>query len=106
MFDSARYLRKLEIYLIDPVLYPDELRRLHIKVAGVHESPIHATGKARVDAIVIGEDMGRQHRLLSLRACSGSSSRPDYTSLMGIARVGHIGSHAQLYRLQEYKAPN
>ena len=85
VFDNTRYLRKLEIYLMDLVLYPDELKRLHTKVAGVYESRIHAAGRARADAIVIGEDMGTQQGLLFSPDTFREFFKPDYTRLMGIA---------------------
>ncbi|MHC4982649.1 MAG: uroporphyrinogen decarboxylase family protein [Planctomycetota bacterium] len=64
IFDNARYLRKMEVYLADMALYPQELARLHELVAGVFEAKIHAAGNAGADGIAIGEDMGTQTGLL------------------------------------------
>jgi len=64
VFASSRYLRKMENYLMDLVLCPDEVRRLHELVAGVLRVQIAAAGKAGADAIFFCEDMGTQNGLL------------------------------------------
>lgn len=64
VFASSRYLRKMEVYLMDMLLYPEELKQLHSKVADVFESLIRASGKAGCDGIVFCEDMGTQNGLL------------------------------------------
>ncbi|TVQ19130.1 MAG: hypothetical protein EA382_16880 [Spirochaetaceae bacterium] len=85
VFDNARYLRKLEIYLMDLALYPDELKLLHTKVAGVYENLIRAAGQAGADAIMIGEDMGTQQGLLFSPQMFREFFKPDYSRLMGLA---------------------
>ncbi len=64
VFNSCRYLRKMEIYLMDMCLYPDELKMLHERVARIFENLIRAAGEAGADAIMFCEDMGTQNRLL------------------------------------------
>ncbi len=64
VFADARYLRKMEVYLMDLALYPEEVRRLHKKIAGVYEGLIRAAGRAGADAIMFCEDMGTQNGLL------------------------------------------
>jgi uroporphyrinogen decarboxylase len=64
IFASSRYLRKMEIYLMDLALYPEEIKRLHEIVAGVFKIHIEAAGKAGADAIMFCEDMGTQNGLL------------------------------------------
>ncbi|MCK4982480.1 MAG: hypothetical protein KAS17_06130, partial [Victivallaceae bacterium] len=64
VFASSRYLRKMEIYLMDLALYPEEIKRLHELVAGVFRLQIEAAGKAGADAIMFCEDMGTQNGLL------------------------------------------
>lgn len=64
VFSSARYLRKLEIYMMDMALYPEELHRLHEKMRPVFESVIEIAGELEVDAIFFCEDMGTQNSLL------------------------------------------
>jgi uroporphyrinogen decarboxylase len=64
VYASSRYLRKMEVYLEDLALQPEELHRLHAVVAGVCETLIHAAGKAGADGITFAEDMGTQIGLL------------------------------------------
>lgn len=85
IFDNARYLRKLEIYLMDMALYPAELKRMHAMVVGVYENKIHAAGKAGADAVFIGEDMGTQLGLLFSPEMFREYFSADYTRLFGLA---------------------
>lgn len=64
IFNDARYLRKMELYLMDMHLYPDELNTLHRIIYEVYEARINNAGKLGADAIFIGEDMGTQTGLL------------------------------------------
>lgn len=86
IFDNARYLRKLEVYLLDMALYPDELHLLHEKVAPVYEQLILAAAKAGAEAIHIGEDMGTQSGLLFSPEMFRDYFKPMYGRLMGMAR--------------------
>jgi uroporphyrinogen decarboxylase len=86
IFDNARYLRKLEVYLLDMALYPDELRLLHEKVAPVYEQLILAAARAGAEAIHIGEDMGTQSGLLFSPEMFRDYFKPMYGRLMGMAR--------------------
>jgi uroporphyrinogen decarboxylase len=86
IFDNARYLRKLEVYLLDMALYPDELKIVHDKVAVMYEQLIRAAIKAGADAIMIGEDMGTQTGLLFSPAMFQDFFKPMYARLMGMAR--------------------
>jgi uroporphyrinogen decarboxylase len=85
IFDNARYLRKLEIYLLDMALYPDELRIVHDKVAVMYEQLILAAARAGAEAIMIGEDMGTQTGLLFSPAMFRDYFKPMYSRLMGMA---------------------
>ncbi|MBT3275973.1 MAG: hypothetical protein HN368_22685 [Spirochaetales bacterium] len=85
IFDNARYLRKMEIYLADLALYPEEVDRMHQVVASVYEQKIHLAGKAGADGIMIGEDMGTQTGLLFSPAMFSEFFKPMYTRLLGIA---------------------
>ncbi|NLF94231.1 MAG: hypothetical protein GX564_10115 [Oligosphaeraceae bacterium] len=64
IFASARYLRKLENYLLDMALYPEELKRLHAKIAELYALLIEAAGDAGADGIFFCEDLGTQRDLL------------------------------------------
>ena len=64
VFADARYLRKMEVYLMDMALYPEELHRLHRKIAALYEKIIVAAGKAGADGICFAEDLGTQRDVL------------------------------------------
>jgi hypothetical protein len=64
VFASARYLRKMENYLMDLALYPEEVKQLNKSVAEVFKIQIEAAGIAGADAIFFCEDMGTQKGLL------------------------------------------
>ncbi len=85
VFDNARYLRRLDVYLLDMALYPDELRVLHRIVAEMYEQLILAAAKAGADAVFIGEDMGTQTGLLFSPEMFRSYFKPLYTRLMNLA---------------------
>jgi hypothetical protein len=85
VFDNARYLRKMEIYFADMVLYPEQLHRMHALVGSVYETLIHAAAKAGADAVMIGEDLGTQKGLLFSPGMFRQYFKPLYTRLMGLA---------------------
>lgn len=85
IFDSARYLRKMEVYFEDMAAYPEELHQLHAMVAKFYEARIHAAGAAHADGIMIGEDMGTQTGLLFSPAMFREYFKPLYTRLLSIA---------------------
>jgi uroporphyrinogen decarboxylase len=85
VFDNARYLRKMEIYFMDMVLYPNELHELHDRVAQVYERKIRAAGEAGADAIGIGEDLGTQLGLLFSPEMFRLYFKELYARLMGLA---------------------
>lgn len=85
IFDNARYLRRLDIYLMDLALHPDELMRLHEMVAQVYTQKIHLAGKAGADGIFIGEDMGTQTGLLFSPKMFRRYFKAMYTGLFSLA---------------------
>ncbi|MFA7230093.1 MAG: uroporphyrinogen decarboxylase family protein [Victivallaceae bacterium] len=85
VFASSRYLRKMEIYLIDMLLYPEELKQLHEKVAGVFELLIRAAGEAGGEGIFFCEDMGTQNGLLFSPALWQEYFGDLYRRLFGLA---------------------
>jgi len=64
IFDNARYLRNMDVYFMDMALVPDQLKRLHEKIANVYEQKILLAAQAGADAIFIAEDLGTQTGLL------------------------------------------
>jgi uroporphyrinogen decarboxylase len=85
IFDNARYMRKMDIYLMDMALYPEELMRLHEIVASVYAKKIHLAGKAHADGIFIAEDMGTQTGLLFSPKMFRFYFKEMYTRLFEIA---------------------
>jgi uroporphyrinogen decarboxylase len=85
IFDNARYLRKLEVYLMDMALYPEELTRIHSLVVDVYEKKIHAAGNSGAHGIAIGEDMGTQQGLLFSPDMWRQYFAEDYKRLFGLA---------------------
>jgi hypothetical protein len=85
IFDTARYLRKMEVYFADMGLYPDELERMHRIVASVYEQKIILAGKAGAEGIMIGEDMGTQTGLLFSPRMFRMYFKDMYTRLLSIA---------------------
>ncbi len=85
IFDNARYMRKLEIYLMDMALYPEELHKLHAIVAKTYETRIHLAGKGGADGIMIGEDMGTQAGLLFSPDMWRVYFQDEYTRLFSLA---------------------
>lgn len=64
IFADARYLRKMENYLLDLALYPEQLKILHSRIATMYEIQIQAAGDAGADAIFFAEDLGTQQDIL------------------------------------------
>lgn len=85
IFDNARYLRKMEVYFLDMAMYPEELKKLHSKVAQVYEAKIHGAGNAGADGIMIGEDMGTQNGLLFSPEMFRGFFKQEYKRLLDIA---------------------
>lgn len=85
IFDNARYLRKLEVYLADLATSPDELDRLHALVGSVYEAKIRIAGEGGAEAIAIGEDLGTQTGPLFSPRMFRRYFKPLYTRLLGLA---------------------
>ncbi len=85
IFTEARYLRKMENYLLDMALYPDELKRMHSIIAKFYEQNVIAIGEAGWDAIFFCEDMGTQNGLLFSPAMWREYFKDDYTRLFSLA---------------------
>lgn len=85
VFAASRYIRKMEIYLMDLLLYPEELKKMHEKVAGLFEQLIRAAGKAKAEGIMFCEDMGTQNGLLFSPALWQEYFGDLYHRLFGLA---------------------
>jgi len=85
IFNDARYIRKMEVYLMDMAMYPGELRDLHEKVAKVYRLKIRAAADAGADGIMVCEDMGTQTGLLFSPTMWRDYFGELYTELFGLA---------------------
>lgn len=86
IFAQARYIRRLDNYLMDMLLNPDELRELHDRMAVMFESLIVAAGRANADAIFFCEDMGTQNDILFSPELWHEFFGELYPRLFGLAR--------------------
>lgn len=64
VFGTARYLRKLENYLMDMALCPDEVHELNRRLQPFFEEIIEIAAAAGADGYMLHEDMGTQTGLL------------------------------------------
>lgn len=85
IFAQARYIRRLDNYLMDMLLHPDELKRLHERMAAMYETVIRAAGEAGADAIFFCEDMGTQTDILFSPELWDEFFRELYTRLFALA---------------------
>jgi uroporphyrinogen decarboxylase len=85
VFNDARYIRKLEVYLCDMALSPDELKRLHKMIAAVYEAKIRGSAAAGADGIFVLEDLGTQNGPLFSPAMFRDYFKDEYARLWGIA---------------------
>jgi uroporphyrinogen decarboxylase len=85
VFNDARYIRKLEVYLCDMALYPDELKKLHKMIAAVYEAKIRGSAAAGADGIWVLEDLGTQNGPLFSPEMFRDYFKDEYARLWGIA---------------------
>ncbi len=63
-FNTARYMRRMEVFLADVAAEPERVRDLLQRIADILEVEIHRLADCGVDGIMSGEDWGTQDRLL------------------------------------------
>lgn len=63
-FSIARKLRRMEQYLMDILLEPEKIARLHDRVDEVIRAEVRRSAEAGADSIMIAEDWGTQTQLL------------------------------------------
>ncbi len=84
-FNIARKLRKLDNYLCDLVLEPENIRRLNAIVREQLLAAIDRWGETGVDAIMFGEDWGTQDRLMIDPELWREVFLPEFKALAGRA---------------------
>ncbi len=80
-FAICRYMRKMEIYLMDLIEYRDRIDALHDRVTALLERAIDRYGEAGIDGIMFCEDLGVQDRTLMSPAMWRDIFRPLYRRL-------------------------
>jgi uroporphyrinogen decarboxylase len=63
-FSIARKLRRMEQYLMDILLEPEKIARLHDRIDEVIKAQVRRLAEAGADSIMIAEDWGTQTQLL------------------------------------------
>ena len=86
IFATSRYLRKMEIYFMDLIEYPEEIERLHAKVADVLEKVILNVAAAGADGFIYCEDLGVQDRTLLSPWMWRDMYAKHYRRLTGVAK--------------------
>jgi uroporphyrinogen decarboxylase len=84
-FDTARYMRRMEVFLGDCASDPERVDNLLKKVADISEREIHRFGEIGCDGIMSGEDWGTQDRLLISPPMFRKLFKPRFAQLAGAA---------------------
>ena len=87
IFASSRYLRKMEIYFMDLIEYPEEIERLHGMVADLIARVIPQLAEAGADGFIFCEDLGVQDRTLISPLMWRDLFKKHYLRLTGIAHA-------------------
>jgi sugar phosphate isomerase/epimerase len=85
VFADARYLRRMDIYLMDLIESPDHVERLHAIITDLLEKAIRNIADAGADAIFFCEDLGTQDRPLIGPAMWRQVFAPHYERLCAAA---------------------
>ena len=85
-FAIMRYLRRVEAFLADVLLYPDEVTKLQRRVVDMLKSCLDQWAKAGADGVMFAEDWGTQERLLVSPALWERMFRPGFEEIVGYAR--------------------
>ena len=84
-FDTARYLRRLENYLLDCAAEPENVKRLNRMVSDIVLQQVSLYAEAGADGVFFCEDWGTQKRLLVSPAMWREIFRPDFERLINHA---------------------
>ena len=95
IFAQARYLRKMENYLMDMALYPDELHSLHGAMSGMYESIVIAAAEADANAICFCEDLGTETSTLFSPDMWQMYYGELYKHLFSVAHEGGLSVHGR-----------
>ena len=87
-FSIMRYLRRMDIYLADLLLHPEEVDRLSQRVIPLLCRCMDNWAEAGADTVMYAEDWGTQDRLLISPTMWRHISGPYFEALCGHARTG------------------
>ena len=85
-FDIARYMRRMEIFLLDCASEPEQVKILLDRIADMLERQVHRYADIGVDGIGSGEDWGTQDRLLMSPTMFRELFKPVYARVCGAAK--------------------
>lgn len=94
-FAIMRYLRKVETFLSDVLLYPDEVNRLQRRVIDLLKSCIEQWARAGADGVFFAEDWGTQERLLVSPQLWEKMFKPGFEEIIGHAKS--LGIHVWMH---------
>jgi uroporphyrinogen decarboxylase len=89
-FNTARYMRRLEVFLADCVESPDRVTELLTRIADITQSEIEHYARIGVDAIMTWEDWGTQDRLLVSPTMFRNLFKPHFQQLCNTAHDNSI----------------
>lgn len=81
-----RYMRKVETFLADVLLYPDEVVELQTRVVELLKRCLDQWATTDVDGVMFAEDWGTQERLLVSPKMWQEMFRPGFEQIVGHAR--------------------
>ena len=84
-FNMARYLRRMDAYLLDCAAEPEQIRRLNRVVSDLVLRQVDLYAQAGADGLFFCEDWGTQDRLLVSPAMWREVFRPDFERLISHA---------------------
>lgn len=90
-FDIARYMRRMEVFLVDCAIEPERVEALVDRIASLLERQVHRYADIGVDGIATGEDWGGQDRLLMSPAMFRRLFKPVYVRVVGAAKSRGLG---------------
>ena len=84
-FNIARYMRRMEQYLVDLALEPEAIMTLHRRIDDILEQMIRQYARAGADAVMLGEDWGTQTNLMISPEMWRRIFKPGFVRLCGVA---------------------
>ncbi len=94
-FAIMRYLRMVETFLADVLLYPDEVNRLQRRVIDLLKNCMSQWAKVGADGVIFAEDWGTQERLLISPKLWEEMFKPGFEELVGHAKS--LGLHVWMH---------